>query len=296
MNFNLVTIFPEITKLFDFGVIGKAIEKDLISMNSLNPRDFSKNTNKNVDDAPYGGGEGMVMMAEPLALAMKSIKNKGKVLLMSPQGERLSNTHIDGLLDEKSITIICGRYEGIDERFIENYVDKEFSIGDFVLSGGEIPALALIDALSRKIPGVLGNQESFKNDSFENNLLKGPVYTRPQKFEEKDVPEILLSGDHEKINDWKILSSLQRHPSAHLSISVSESEHFQIEQMCGWTDGMGNSCVCGKGNGVLAVAYATAAARCVFGHGPSSFSLFVLPSPFFCSPIWPPLSIPNQLR
>ena len=152
----------------------------------------------------------MVMMAEPLALAMKSIKNKGKVLLMSPQGERLSNTHIDGLLDEKSITIICGRYEGIDERFIENYVDKEFSIGDFVLSGGEIPALALIDALSRKIPGVLGNQESFKNDSFENNLLKGPVYTRPQKFEGKDVPGILLSGDHEKINDWKILSSLQR--------------------------------------------------------------------------------------
>ena len=210
MNFNLVTIFPEIIKLLDFGVIGKAIEKDLISMNSLNPRDFSKNTNKNVDDAPYGGGEGMVMMAEPLALAMKSIKNKGKVLLMSPQGERLSNKHIDGLLDEKSITIICGRYEGIDERFIENYVHKEFSIGDFVLSGGEIPALALIDAFSRKIPGVLGNQESFKNDSFENNLLKGPVYTRPQKFEGKDVPGILLSGDHEKIDDWKILSSLQR--------------------------------------------------------------------------------------
>ena len=176
----------------------------------MNPRDFSKNTNKNVDDAPYGGGEGMVMMAEPLSLAIKSIKNKGKVLLMSPQGEHLSNTHIDNLLDEKSITIICGRYEGIDERFIENYVDQEFSIGDFVLSGGEIPALALIDTLSRKIPGVLGNQESFKNDSFENNLLKGPVYTRPQIFEEKDVPEILLSGDHEKINDWKILSSLQR--------------------------------------------------------------------------------------
>jgi len=210
MNFNLVTIFPEIAKLLDFGVIGKAIEKDLISINGLNPRDFSKSTNKNVDDAPYGGGEGMVMMAEPLALAIKSLKNRGKVLLMSPQGERLSNTHIDNLLHEKSITIICGRYEGIDERFIENYVDKEFSVGDFVLSGGEIPALALIDAFSRKIPGVLGNQESFKNDSFENNLLKGPVYTRPQIFEEKDVPGILLSGDHEKINDWKILSSLQR--------------------------------------------------------------------------------------
>ncbi len=210
MNFNLVTIFPEIIKLLEFGVIGKAIEKDLISINGLNPRNFSKNTSKNVDDAPYGGGEGMVMMAEPLALAIKSIKNKGKVILMSPQGEHLSNSHIDDLLDEKSITIICGRYEGIDERFIENYVDQEFSIGDFVLSGGEIPALALIDALSRKIPDVLGNQESFKNDSFENNLLKGPVYTRPQKFEEKNVPEILLSGDHEKINDWKILSSLQR--------------------------------------------------------------------------------------
>ena len=210
MNFNLVTIFPEIIKLLEFGVIGKAIEKDLISINGLNPRNFSRNTSKNVDDAPYGGGEGMVMMAEPLALAIKSIKNKGKVILMSPQGEHLSNSHIDDLLDEKSITIICGRYEGIDERFIENYVDQEFSIGDFVLSGGEIPALALIDALSRKIPDVLGNQESFKNDSFENNLLKGPVYTRPQKFEEKNVPEILLSGDHEKINDWKILSSLQR--------------------------------------------------------------------------------------
>ena len=210
MNFNLVTIFPEIIKLLDFGVIGKAIEKDLISISGLNPRDFSKNTNKNVDDAPYGGGEGMVMMAEPLALAIKSIENKGKVLLMSPQGENLSNGHIKNLLYEKSITIICGRYEGIDERFIENYVDQEFSIGDFVLSGGEIPALALIDTLSRKIPGVLGNQESFKNDSFENNLLKGPVYTRPQKFEGKDVPGILLSGDHEKINDWKILSSLQR--------------------------------------------------------------------------------------
>ena len=210
MNFNLVTIFPEIIKLLEFGVIGKAIEKDLISINGLNPRNFSKNTSKNVDDAPYGGGEGMVMMAEPLALAIKSIKNKGKVILMSPQGEHLSNSHIDDLLDEKSITIICVRYEGIDERFIENYVDQEFSIGDFVLSGGDIPALALIDALSRKIPDVLGNQESFKNDSFENNLLKGPVYTRPQKFEDKNVPEILLSGDHEKINDWKILSSLQR--------------------------------------------------------------------------------------
>ena len=129
---------------------------------------------------------------------------------MSPQGENVTKAHIDSLLDEKSITIICGRYEGIDERFIENYVDEELSIGDFVLSGGEIPALALIDALSRKIPDVLGNEESIKNDSFENNLLKGPVYTRPQKFEKKDVPDILLSGDHEKINEWKILSSLQR--------------------------------------------------------------------------------------
>ena len=210
MNFNLVTIFPEIIEILGFGVIGRALENNLININGYNPRDFSKNSNRNIDDSPYGGGEGMVMMAEPLASTIKSIKNEGKVILMSPQGENVTKAHIDSLLDEKSITIICGRYEGIDERFIENYVDEELSIGDFVLSGGEIPALALIDALSRKIPDVLGNEESIKNDSFENNLLKGPVYTRPQKFEKKDVPDILLSGDHEKINEWKILSSLQR--------------------------------------------------------------------------------------
>ena len=210
MRFNFVTIFPEIIKFLEFGVIGKALEKDLISINEYNPRDFSKNSNKNIDDSPYGGGEGMVMMAEPLASTLKSIKNKGKVILMSPQGENITNFHINSLLKESTVTIICGRYEGVDERFIENYVDVEMSVGDFVLSGGEIPALALIDALSRKIPGVLGNQKSFENDSYENNLLKGPVYTRPQNFEGMEVPEILLSGDHEKINDWKILSSLQR--------------------------------------------------------------------------------------
>ena len=212
IKYNLITLFPEIFPgPLGVSLLGNALQKKLWELNLINIRDFAKDRHKSVDDTPYGGGAGMVMKPDVIEMALNSISDfPGQRVCLTPRGKRLSQQKVKKLSLEDGLVLLCGRYEGIDERFIENYVDQEFSIGDFVLSGGEIPALALIDALSRKIPGVLGNQESFINDSFENNLLKGPVYTRPQKFEEKDVPEILLSGDHEKINDWKILSSLQR--------------------------------------------------------------------------------------
>ena len=210
MNFNILTIFPEIFDIFNVGLISKSIKKKLIKINTFDIRENSVNKHNHVDSKPYGGGEGMVMMAEPLAKTLSSIKKRqlGKVIYLSPQGKQLDQKKVVSLASRKNITLICGRYEGIDQRVIEKYVDEEISIGDFVLSGGEYAAICLIDAISRHIPGVLGNKDSYLKDTFSDGLLKGNVYTKPEIFEDMQVPEVLLSGNHKEIQKWKLENSL----------------------------------------------------------------------------------------
>ena len=210
MNFNILTIFPEIFDIFNVGLISKSIKKKLIKINTFDIRENSVNKHNHVDSKPYGGGEGMVMMAEPLVKTLSSIKKRqlGKVIYLSPQGKQLDQKRVKSLAARKNITLICGRYEGIDQRVIEKYVDEEISIGDFVLSGGEYAAICLIDAISRHIPGVLGNKDSYLKDTFSNGLLKGNVYTKPEIFEDMQVPEVLLSGNHREIQKWKLENSL----------------------------------------------------------------------------------------
>ena len=210
MNFNILTIFPEIFDIFNVGLISKSIKKKLIKINTFDIRENSVIKHNHVDSKPYGGGEGMVMMAEPLAKTLSSIKKRqlGKVIYLSPQGKQLDQKKVVSLASRKNITLICGRYEGIDKRVIEKYVDEEISIGDFVLSGGEYAAICLIDAISRHIPGVLGNKDSYLKDTFSDGLLKGNVYTKPEIFEDMQVPEVLLSGNHKEIQKWRLENSL----------------------------------------------------------------------------------------
>ena len=210
MNFNILTIFPEIFDIFNVGLISKSIKKKLIKINTFDIRENSVNKHNHVDSKPYGGGEGMVMMAEPLVKTLSSIKKRqlGKVIYLSPQGKQLDQKKVVSLASRKNITLICGRYEGIDQRVIEKYVDEEISIGDFVLSGGEYAAICLIDAISRHIPGVLGNKDSYLKDTFSDGLLKGNVYAKPEIFEDMQVPEVLLSGNHKEIQKWRLENSL----------------------------------------------------------------------------------------
>ena len=210
MNFNILTIFPEIFDIFNVGLMSKSIKKKIIKINTFDIRENSVNKHNHVDSKPYGGGEGMVMMAEPLVKTLSSIKKRqlGKVIYLSPQGKQLDQKKVVSLASRKNITLICGRYEGIDQRVIEKYVDEEISIGDFVLSGGEYAAICLIDAISRHIPGVLGNKDSYLKDTFSDGLLKGNVYTKPEIFEDMQVPEVLLSGNHKEIQKWRHENSL----------------------------------------------------------------------------------------
>ena len=210
MNINILTIFPEIFEVLNSGVLSKAIKNKIISFDALDIRKNASNKHNHIDSKPYGGGEGMVMSAEPIVKTLKQIDQKklGKVLFMSPQGERLNQNKVISLSKLKNITIICGRYEGIDQRVIDKYVDEEISVGDFVLSGGEYAAICLIDAISRHIPGTLGNKDSYLKDTFSNGLLKGDVYTKPENFDSMQVQEVLLSGNHKKIEQWKKENSL----------------------------------------------------------------------------------------
>ena len=209
MKFNILTIFPEIFNILNHGVISKAFEKNL-SINCYDIRENAINKHGQIDGKPYGGGEGMLMMAQPLkeTLLKISSKDRGHVIYLSPQGKRLSQENVINYSTMKSLTLVCGRYEGVDQRFIDKYVDEEISIGDFILSGGEYAAICLIDAIARNLPGTIGNEDSIKNDSFSNGLLKGPAYTRPEIFEDIKVPDVLLSGNHSKINEWKTQKSL----------------------------------------------------------------------------------------
>lgn len=211
MIFNTISVFPEIFScLSSYGIIGKAIENKIIEVNSINLRDFSNNKHNKVDDMIYGGGPGMLMTPEPLYEAMHSVKtDQSKVVYMSPQGQILNNDLIKELSSFEELIILCGHYEGIDQRIVDNYVDYEVSVGDYVVSGGELPAMILIDSISRFIPSVVGNEESVLEDTFYNGLLKYPCYTRPQNFMGLEVPEVLLSGNHKKIEEWRLEKSIE---------------------------------------------------------------------------------------
>ena len=209
MKFDVLTLFPEMFEILNQSIIGKAIEKELIDIHLINIRDFSKDKHKKVDDTPYGGGAGMVMKPDVVYDAYQSIKDRNaKVIYMSPQGKPLNQDKVEELSKENHLIILCGHYEGIDQRVLDKIVDEEISIGDYVLTGGEIPAMVLIDSVSRYVEGVL-KEDSIKEESFSNGLLEYPQYTRPEVFEGMKVPEILLSGHHENIEKWRKEKSLE---------------------------------------------------------------------------------------
>ena len=202
-SYNVITLFPNLIEEWkNTGIINQALKNNLVAINATNLRDFGIGAYKQVDDAPYGGGPGMVLMPEPLDKAIISAKADINVFL-TPSGQQLNENLISELLEYKSINLVCGRYEGYDQRILEIHSDYEISIGQSVVSGGEVPALYLLEALIRKIPDVLGNPESLKSETFTDNKIDYPVYTRPEIFKNKKVPEVLLSGNHKKIDEWK---------------------------------------------------------------------------------------------
>ena len=215
MRIEVVTLFPEMVEtLLKFGVTGRAAERGLLQVGTCDPRDYATDRRKSVDDRPYGGGPGMVMMIEPLRSAIRAAREKAgegaKVLCMSPQGRPLDQDGVRELAARTALVLVAGRYEGIDERLMQDEVDEEWSIGDYVLSGGELPALVMLDTLARLMPGALGDEESAAQDSFMDGLLDCPHYTRPEDMEGRRVPAVLLSGDHAAIRRWRMQQMLGR--------------------------------------------------------------------------------------
>ncbi len=215
MRFDIVTLFPEmIQEAASWGVAGRALELGLVELETWNPREYTKDRHRTVDDRPYGGGPGMVMKVEPLCAAIQQARNscvqESLVIYLSPQGRKLDQCAVNRFATLPSIVLLAGRYEGVDERLIEAEVDEEWSIGDYVLSGGELPALVLFDAVVRLLPGVLGDVKSACQDSYMNGLLDCPHYTRPEEIIGRKVPDILQSGNHEAIRLWRLKQSLGR--------------------------------------------------------------------------------------
>jgi tRNA (guanine37-N1)-methyltransferase len=213
IRFDVVTLFPEMfAAVTASGISGRALEAGLWSLGLWNPRDFTRDRYRTVDDRPYGGGPGMVMLAEPLEQALDEARNAGggKVIYLSPQGRRLDHAKVMELAGRQAVTLLCGRYEGVDERLIRRRVDEELSLGDYVLSGGELAAMAVIDAVVRQLPGALGDEQSAAQESFAGGLLDCPQYTRPEEYRGERVPEVLLSGHHENIRRWRLREALGR--------------------------------------------------------------------------------------
>ena len=213
IRFDVVTLFPDMFgAVADSGITSRALEAGLWSLTTWNPRDFATDNYRTVDDRPYGGGPGMVMLAEPLARTLDAVKTAGggRVVYLSPQGRKLDHPRVMQLAQERAVTLLCGRYEGVDERLLKRRVDEEVSIGDFVLSGGELAAMALMDAVVRQLPGALGEPASLIEESFADGLLDCPQYTRPETYLGDRVPEVLLSGHHENIRRWRLKQALGR--------------------------------------------------------------------------------------
>lgn len=213
MRFDVMTLFPEMIEAYcGFSILKRAVEAGVISVNTVNPRDYTLNKHKKVDDTPYGGGAGMVLMPQPYVDAYESIEKgeKSVTVMLSPQGEQLTDGVVNELANYSQIVLMCGHYEGFDERIREIIKPREISLGDFVLTGGELPALCLMDAVSRKVEGTLGKIESADEDSFSNGLIEYPHYTKPREFRGLEVPEVLLNGNHKDIAEFRLQKSLER--------------------------------------------------------------------------------------
>ena len=235
MKFDVLTLFPEMFEPLKQSIIGRAKEKDLIDINLINIRDFSKDKHKKVDDTPYGGGAGMVMRPDVVYDAYKSVEEpNAKVIFMTPQGKTLDQKKVESLSKEQHLIILCGHYEGIDQRVIDEINPEEISIGDYVLTGGELPAMVLIDSVSRYVEGVL-NEESTSEESFSTGLLEYPQYTRPEVFENREVPEVLKSGHHENIRKWRRAESLKntykKRPELLKKIELSDEDKKILNDM-----------------------------------------------------------------
>ena len=234
MHIEVLTIFPELFDSFrKTSLIGRAVDTQLLRLQVENLRSFTTDRHRSVDDEPYGGGGGMVMTAQPWMDAVREVETRfeGRApwkILMSPQGRRLDEHKVRELAERENLLLMCGRYEGLDERVLETVVDEEVSIGDYVMSGGELPAMVLIEAVSRQIPGVVGLGDSVERDSFRHGLLDYPHYTRPRAFEGKEVPEVLLSGNHALIEAWRreraLEATLRKRPDLLLSADLTEKE------------------------------------------------------------------------
>jgi tRNA (guanine37-N1)-methyltransferase len=233
MQFDIITLFPEMFSALNYGITGRAMAGDLLRFRYWNPRDFTKNKHRKVDDHPYGGGPGMVMIAQPLCdavLAAKKANPQAKTIYLSPQGKKLNQSALRNFAQQgEGLILIAGRYEGIDERIISSIITEERSIGDYVLSGGELAAMVMIDGITRLLPGALGNENSAEHDSFmKNGLLDYPHYTRPEIFNGQKVPDVLLSGNHETIAKWRLRQSLARtylrRPDLINKINLTEEE------------------------------------------------------------------------
>ena len=238
MKVSVISLFPEMFQaITQYGVTGRAIKSGLVEVDFINPRDFTHDRHKTVDDRPYGGGPGMLMKVQPLkdaiARAKLSVPN-AKVIYLSPQGRTLSQAGVQQLANEAEFILVAGRYEGVDERLIQSEIDEEWSIGDFVLSGGELPAMVLMDTVFRMVPGVLGKQASADEDSFADGLLDCPHYTRPEVLDGVPVPPVLLSGNHEEIRRWRLKQklgrTLQRRPDLLQDIELDKEKQELIEE------------------------------------------------------------------
>lgn len=233
MWIGVISLFPDMFRaITDFGVTGRAVKRGLLEINLWNPRDFAHDKHRTVDDRPYGGGPGMLMMVQPLRDAIQAAKQAAgddvKVIYLSPQGKKLTQSGVAELAQHQKLILVAGRYEGIDERLIQSEIDEEWSIGDYVLSGGELPAMTLVDAVSRLVPGVLGDMASAEQDSFTDGLLDCPHYTRPENLDGVMVPDVLLSGNHEHIRRWRLKQSLgrtwQRRPELLNNLALTDEQ------------------------------------------------------------------------
>jgi len=235
----VVTLFPEMVNgIMEYGVTGRAVKNDLLKISSFDPRSYAQNKHRSVDDRPYGGGPGMVMAVQPIAEAIKAARqllDGAKVIYLSPQGRKLDQDGVNRIADNSQIILVCGRYEGIDERIIESEVDEEWSIGDYVVSGGELPAMVLIDTIARTIPGVLGHEDSAGEDSFVNGLLDYPHYTRPEEIDGMRVPKVLVSGDHMQIKRWRTKQALartwQRRPDLLDKVELNDEQKMLLDEI-----------------------------------------------------------------
>ena len=239
MWIGVISLFPEMFRaMTEHGVTGRAVKSGLLQIECWNPRDFTHDKHRTVDDRPYGGGPGMLMMVQPLRDAIHAAKQAAgdgaKVIYLSPQGRKLTQAGVTELATNQKLILVAGRYEGIDERVIQTEVDEEWSIGDYVLSGGELPAMTLIDAVSRLVPGVLGDQASAEQDSFTDGLLDHPHYTRPEVLDGLTVPEALTSGNHEVIRRWRLKQSLgrtwQRRPELINNLALTDEQESLLAE------------------------------------------------------------------